>query len=178
MLIVGDVLAVVAGIISACAALSLLLAGMALLFGRRAAAARETLERTPGRSLLLGAALALTAGAVALVLLNLPSGLLKLIGWALLLGLFFVSALGGSGLALLVGERVREKAPDLSAYGALTRGAMLVVVAGLVPLLGWFLLMPLTLLATLGAGAQALLRRPRPAPVPAAMPLGRFEAMP
>lgn len=156
---IGDVLALIAGVVSVCVSVWALLMGTALLFTRRTAAARTRLENHPLRALGIGALIVAVGGVGGVVLLNQPNGLLKLFGWALLLGLLAVSALGGGGLVLLASDRVRGMEPRFSAFAALGRGAGLLVVAGLVPLLGWFLIAPLMLVASLGAGCQALLRR-------------------
>ena len=177
-MVMGDVLAVIAGVVTACLSLWALLVGAALLFERQANEARTRLEVRPLRALGLGAALVITAGLVAIILINQPNGLLKLIGWILFLGLLALSALGGGGLALLVSGRIRGAEPRLSVLGALGRGAGLVVAAGLVPVLGWLLIMPLAMIATLGAGVQAVFHRTQVAPVLARSRQSGVEAAP
>lgn len=155
---IGDVLAVVAGVFAFSGSLWGLLVGVCVLFGERAERAREALEARPLRVLGGGTAVAATAGGIGLILLNQPNGLLKFVGWVLLLGLLAVAALGGGGLALVVRGRLLRMEPHLSPLGALGRGSALLVVAGFVPLLGWFGVAPLATLAALGAGLQALRR--------------------
>ncbi|HEX8237138.1 MAG TPA: hypothetical protein VF600_14365 [Abditibacteriaceae bacterium] len=153
---IGDVLAVVAGIGSTCVAAWALLLGMALLFHRRAGLAQQNFERSPWRVLATGFVLALLGIGGTLVLLNQPNGILKLAGWALLLGVLGLSALGASGLALLLGNCVQRSEPTMSDFGALLRGAGLLIAAALVPLLGWFFIVPLTIIMSAGAGWCAL----------------------
>jgi hypothetical protein len=99
---------------------------------------------------------------VALNLLNVTNGIVKLIGWALLVALFATSTFGGAGLAHLVGERIGKLDSQISPYVALARGAGLIVLMGLVPVFGWFAFVPAALLTSLGAGFQALLIRAQP----------------
>jgi hypothetical protein len=153
---IGDVLAVVAGIGSACVAAWALLLGMALLFNRRANLAQQNLQSSRWRVLATGSVVALLGVGGAIVLLNQPNGILKLVGWALLLATLALSALGASGLVLLLAESVQRAEPGMSHFRALLRGAGLLVAAGLVPLVGWFLVLPLTVFVSTGAGWCAL----------------------
>jgi hypothetical protein len=52
--------------------------------------------------------------------------------------------------------RVQEHEPRLSPYAALMRGAALVVVPGLLPVFGWFIIAPAMLFVGVGAGTKAL----------------------
>jgi len=183
---IGDVLGMTAGVIAVSLANWALLIGMALLFGQRAAQAQLKLEARPWRALGTGIAVVATAGLFAIILLNQPNGLLKLIGWVLLVGLLAVSALGGGGLALLVSNRIRRLEPHLSAFAALGRGAGILAIAGGGSPVGWFVIIPLTIIISLGAGCQVLWQRartvprntPQLTPVPAAVPPGNMEPVP
>jgi len=152
---IGDVMAVVGGVLAICLALWVLLIGAALLFEVKAQAARRVLENQAGRALGVGVALLVTLGFLAIALFKAPGGF-KLLGWALLLSLLATSLLGGSGLALLLGERTGALAPQLSPLGALARGAGMLALAWMFPVLGWFLIGPLAVIIGLGAGAKAL----------------------
>ena len=170
---IGDVLAVVAGIMATGVTMWALLIVMALVFAGRVGRAQTLLLTRPLRATGVGLILALTAGLFGLALVNQPNGLLKLFGWILLVGLLQIGALGGGGLALLIGGRIREGAPDLSPFGALGRGAGFLVAASLTPAVGWFLIWPLSTLAALGSGCLALLpprRRPEPSAATATAP--------
>jgi hypothetical protein len=57
---------------------------------------------------------------------------------------------------MLLADRVLEHEPKISPYAALMRGAALVVVPGLLPVLGWFLVAPVMLFVGLGASTKAL----------------------
>ncbi|BCM88387.1 hypothetical protein IAD21_00218 [Abditibacteriota bacterium] len=156
---IGDVLAMIAGVTAFCFSVWSLLLGGTLLFTGCAATARTRLEETPLHTLGTGFLLLAVGGVVGLVLIGQPNGLLKLFGWVLLLGLLALGALGGTGIVLLAGERVRELDAKISAFEARRRGAALLVVAAFVPLLGWFLVAPLLIISSLGAGWYSFLRR-------------------
>lgn len=159
-MIIGDVLGVTFIALATCGSLWALLLGCALVFGERAAEAQARLEARPWQMLGVGVALALLGGVLGQVLANQPNGALKLVGWALLLGLLTLSVLGGSGLTLIAAGRIRQMAPRLSQFAAVGRGAGLLIAAGLVPVLGWFVVLPLGVLTTLGAGTLALFGKP------------------
>jgi hypothetical protein len=166
---IGDVLAVVAGVIGLCVSLWGMLMASVLLFGGAAERGKDRLQAHPTATLLTGAALAGTAGFFGIVLLNQANGLLKLVGWVMLLGLFALGALGSGGVALLVSVRMRGVDSSLSPLASLSRGAGVLVLAGQVPLIGWFLIIPVLVLLSLGLGANGL--RPRRATRPTPLPL-------
>ncbi len=158
---IGDVLAFVGFIGSVCLSLWVLLIGVALLFESKAAAARRVLENEAGRTFCLGIVLLLPLGFAAIALINAP-GILKLIGFLLIAALLALSLLGGAGLALLMGERTGSRAPEISSFSALSRGAGMMSLAWLFPVLGWFLVAPVSIIAGLGAGAKALRKKHSP----------------
>lgn len=156
---IGDVLAVVFFVIGLWISTWALLVGVALLFPARATGCQTLLAQRPWRALITGAILVATAGLVAIMLLRQPNGLGKLLGWAGLAALLGIAALGASGLSLLLGERLAHQQPDASKWSTLARGAGLLVVSGIVPLLGWFGVVPLSIVASLGAGWLSLWKR-------------------
>lgn len=149
---IGDILGIIAGVTTICLSTWALLLSGTLLFARRAAAAQAHLETAPLRVLGVGVIFVALIGTGGFALLNQPNGLMKLLGWALL-------------MARLAGERVSRLDARFSTFGALTRGTGLLVIAGVVPLLGWFIVTPLMIIVSLGAGFHALFSRRRTAPV-------------
>jgi hypothetical protein len=81
------------------------------------------------------------------------------IGYSGLLVIFSLAAVGGSGLVLLVAERLRQYDPKLRPFAAMNRAALLIVSAGLVPLLGLFVIFPAVLAMGIGTAVQALFMR-------------------
>lgn len=156
MLILGDVLAVVASLVGICLTAWTTLLALSLLFPSRAERAADGIRIAPGRTFGWGVVLTAILGFAGLVLLGNPAPVAKLVGWLIMLTLLSLAALGASGLSLVLGGRVRDNEPHLSTYAALMRGAALVVVPGLLPVLGWFLVAPVVLLLGVGAGTRAL----------------------
>lgn len=165
MTTIGDVLAVVGIVITVVVSLWALVIVVSVLFSKRVQRAQTRMEQAPVKTLLLGAAMSLILGIIVAALLNQPNPLGKLIGWIIYSLMLIAAAIGLSGLAGLLARRLTALEPSLSPYGALSRGAVICVVAGMLPVFGWFVVAPLTLFASLGAGTQAILER-KPAPVP------------
>ncbi|MCS6829906.1 MAG: hypothetical protein RMM08_04330 [Armatimonadota bacterium] len=159
MTTIGDVLAVIGIVAATVLSLWALVIAVSVLFGDRVMRARNRLERSPGKATLLGGGIAIVLGVVVAALLNHPAPPFKLIGWVIYLLLLVVGAVGFSGLATLVAQRLARLEPSLTPYGALSRGALLCVLAGLVPVLGWFVVSPLMGFASLGAGVEAIFTR-------------------
>ncbi|HRF46752.1 MAG TPA: hypothetical protein PLC98_03930 [Anaerolineales bacterium] len=121
--------------------------------------ARQRLVQTPGRSLVLGVALALVAGLPIFVLLALPNGVGQFLGFAGIVLVLAFAGIGAAGFAAHLGS-----AETLRGF---LIGATLTELAMALPVIGWFLVTPLLLVASLGAGAFALLRwMPRAAATP------------
>jgi hypothetical protein len=159
----GDVFAVVATLTGVCVSAWALILGVAQLFTQRALLAREQLTGAPWRSFLLGFVAFLVLGLFSLVLLKQPLPLGKLIGWTVLLGTLSVAATGAAGMVALASQRLRAMAPEMTPYAAFSKSAAVIVVAGLVPFLGWFLIVPVVIVFSLGSGMQALFARARQA---------------
>jgi len=153
----GAITGMFATVILALCVLALLVALAALLpdLHQRSLAA---LERSPWRALGLGLVNYVFFGALLALFANLgPLGLVSLfIALALL-------ALTGAGLAVvgrLVGERlaVWRESPT-SPLTRLAAGTVILEMALFVPVVGWFVLLPLASLAGLGAVVLALVQR-------------------
>jgi hypothetical protein len=150
-----------AAILGIFAGLAGLMVWTALLFATPVTRARELLEARPWRC--LGTGLLLTALLItpAIALLQAKHGGAKVGGWVLLLGTASMLAVGLTGMANLLGERLRSMSPGITPLGGLVRGAITIEFAMLVPFFGWFLFTPLVAVTVLGAGALgvASLRR-------------------
>lgn len=163
----GDVLAAVAALVGICLSAWTTLMAFSLLFPERAAQASESIDRSAARMALRGAGLTVLMLVAAILLFRIHQPLFTVAGWLVVLAMLSLAALGGSGLAMLMAGRVRMHEPQLSAYAALMRGAALVVVPGLLPVFGWFLVAPIMLIVGIGAGTKALRLPPVAVPVQA-----------
>lgn len=161
----GVVFAFFGGLLALGVALPGLLLAWALLAPTVVERARLRLERTPWRCVVAGLALGLTGLALVLPLLAGP-GPLQALGWAGLGLILLVASVGMAGLAALMGYRLgREPLPILTPR-RLVQSAVALELAMVVPLAGWFVLLPAVLLLGLGAATLALLRpAPRSRPV-------------
>ena len=75
-----------------------------------------------------------------------------------LIGDLIIGIIGASGLATLTSRRIKTLTPESSDYIILAKSIIILVFAGLFPVIGWFMLFPLQLFASLGAGFLAILR--------------------
>jgi len=153
---IGDVFAIVASVIAICVSAWALFMGMALIFQSRSREACRIVQAYPWRSLFIGLASMLTVGAFSIVLLYQPFPLVKFVGWIGVMTLVAIASLGASGIAQMIAGRIQKIETGISGFGALSRGAGILVVSGLVPVFGWFVFGPLALLISIGVGAQAL----------------------
>lgn len=145
-----------------------------LLFPATVARAQVRLEHTPWRCFWLGGVLTALFTIPIVVLLALPFGPAQLAGaslWVLAL------ALAGVGVAGLVAKMAAQwRAPQagrISPASAFVRSALVLELGVAVPVIGWFVVLPLVTVTGLGAAAFALLRwmpHPLAAPRPAESP--------
>ncbi len=152
----GDVLGAVALLVGICVSAWTTLVLFSLLFPARAARAASSIRTSAGSMGLRGFGIALVVVVAILALAQYQLPITKLAITGILLALLSLAALGASGLAMLAADRVLENEPNLSPYAALMRGAALVVVPGLLPVFGWFLVAPAMLFVGIGAGTRAL----------------------
>jgi len=94
----------------------------------------------------------------AVILMALPFGPAKLIGWSAVAGGLMVASIGASGLAALIGERLGQlSGPGRSEASAFIRGAVALELAAAFPIIGWFFFLPLSTLTATGAAGFAFL---------------------
>lgn len=161
----GWVFGIFGGLLALGIALPGLLLAWALLLPAAVERAEQRLAQYPGRCIALGVAILLLALPLFGVLFNLP-GLAQLAGWLLLSFMLALASIGAAGLSALMGRRIGPPGDQRPGAGPLLRGALALELAAIFPLIGWFMVLPLASLATLGAASMALLRRaPLPAPV-------------
>lgn len=161
MLGLGDVLLFFGILLALGIALPGLLLAWTLLFPATIERARHHIQTTPWRCGAVGLAWLLVGSLVIAILLGAPSGVTKLLGWLLLFAMLAQASLGAAGIAALMGQRMRQAGMQTSASGALLRGAIALELAVIVPLIGWFIVLPLATICALGAASLALRRRPR-----------------
>lgn len=163
----GVVFAIFGGLLFLGVALPGLLLSWALLLPATVERARLRLERTPWRC--FGAGLAVGLGATLIVAMLLAGpGLVQLAGWVGLGLLLGAASLGTAGLTALMGYRLSRAPVPALTPAALLRSAVALELAVIVPVIGWFVLLPLLTVISLGAATLAALR---PAPRLRATPI-------
>ena len=162
---IGDVLAVIAAVLTLGTTLTATIVLLALAFPARTCRAQQALTASPGRCLARGAGVLLAMLLVAGTLGRHPAGPIRLLSWTLWAGLGALAALGSAGIARLLGERISQTGAVLSPFSALARGAGLSVLAGALPFIGWLFVAPATVLLALGCGTAALERPKSVTPV-------------
>jgi hypothetical protein len=120
--------------------------------------AKANLEVSPGKSFMVGLVNYVFLGAIILVAANLgPAAVIGL----LLAGVLLVATLLGlPAAALLVGERLHQlREREATRWDELLAGGVALYLAVLLPLVGWFLLLPTLCLWSFGAATLTLLAR-------------------
>ena len=157
---IGDVLAAMGAVFLVGAGWAATLLLVALAFPERVRRAGEATVAAPGVCLARGAGIAPHGRRVRRHARPSGGGAGAAGRVALWAGLGLAAALGSAGIVSILGERIREVGTEMPPFAALTRGTALYVLAGLLPVVGWFLITPLALLLSLG-GAFAALRPAR-----------------
>jgi hypothetical protein len=158
-MILADVVAVIASLVGLLLAVPATFLVARALLPRVSRQAQLRFERTPLLAFFVGIPLLLPLLVPALVLLNVAPGPGKAAG-VLWLGVFLGTALVGcGGLAAHIGTALRGPADrDRPWLGTVKGGVALVLAAG-VPVLGWFLILPVALIAGTGSTALAVIFR-------------------
>jgi hypothetical protein len=128
-----------------------------LLFPNLIARAQQRIEKTLATSFWLGLVVVVALTIPIVILLALPLGPAKALGWTLLGLALAVASIGSAGIAAHLGERMQQTGNHFSPLSAFIRGAVLLELAAFFPVIGWlFVWIPL-LVASFGATAFALM---------------------
>ncbi len=171
MLIIGDVFAVIASIVFICLSVWATIMASCLLFSNKVKHAQTTFETKPGVVFIVGFGILLVVTVISSVLWALP--LTRVFSFVTMMSALSIGMMGAGGLAKVLGNRISPLDPNISTFKNMARGAGLMVVLTLVPLVGWFFFTPLMIIMSLGAGFMSLFTRLRPEPYGDAQP--RFE---
>ena len=127
-----------------------------LLFPSIVARSQLRVERTLTRTFWMGLIIVIALAIPIVILLALPFGPAKFIGWVLLAASLSLSSIGSAGIAAHLANRLALQS-NVSALGAFIRGAVLLELAAFFPVIGWLFLWPLFLITAFGATGFALL---------------------
>ena len=105
-------------------------------------------------------------------------GLGQLVGWFLMGPMLAGSVVGGAAFAQIVRARISTQLKNDSPVAGLIGGALCTVLAGLLPVIGWFVFLPITGMMAIGAGMLALVSKRRVAEQPAPDPVAPAVSWP
>jgi hypothetical protein len=161
---VGLAVAVVLGLVLSITAYFLLARA---LWPRLSAAAEARFARAPILSIVTGLPLALLVLIVAGKLIGSSAGI---VGWPLAAIAIGAALAGGSGVAARVGKALASPADLGREWAPVLRGGLVILLASLLPILGWFVILPALLAGGLGAAVLGVLRPIRAAEAAPASP--------
>jgi len=127
-----------------------------LLFPSMIGRAQTRVEKTPMQAFWLGLVIVITLAIPVVILLTLPVGPAKLIGWILLVASFALSSIGSAGIAAHIGNRFTLQS-NVSPLGGFIRGAVVLELAAFFPVIGWLFIWPVMIVMAFGATGFALL---------------------
>lgn len=128
-----------------------------LLFPDLISRAQTRIEKTLSRTFWLGLVIVIALTIPIIVLMAMPFGPAKLIGWVLLATSLALSSIGSAGIAAHLGERMKQTGNNYTPLSAFVRGAVMLELAAFFPVIGWIFLWPLFLITAFGATGFALL---------------------
>ncbi|NUM54876.1 MAG: hypothetical protein HUU46_14615 [Candidatus Hydrogenedentes bacterium] len=120
------------------------------LFRRVVERASVVYETSPYKVVLVGAVVGVPLFIASLGLLQSAAGL-KLIGAVLMSALLLVGLIGSAGLARLIGCRLASATDSAYPWRRVLRGGMVLSITFVLPVVGWFVMLPLTLASGVGA---------------------------
>ena len=127
-----------------------------LLFPNLIARAQTRIERSLAASFWLGMLVVIVLAIPIVILLALPFGPAKFLGWILLALSLALSSIGTAGIAAHLATRLNQRG-DFSPLSGFIRGAAILELAAFFPVIGWlFVWIPL-LITAFGATVYALL---------------------
>ena len=135
--------------------LAALLVLLPALLPGRVARAQQIAQNSPGRAFVIGLGNFLFFG-VLIAIFAQGAELGGLIAATILLALLAITAVGLSAINQIVQARLY---PNGGGVKVGLKTAVLLIAAGLLPLLGWFVFTPILLLISLGAGIITLVQR-------------------
>ena len=171
---IGDVLAVIAGLLTVGAAWAATILIVALAFPARVAAAQDKLTASPGACLARGLGTTLVGGLLAALFWGAAAGGHRLLAGVVLGGLGLLAALGSAAMVRLLGERIDAMGSPMTPFASLTRASLLYATAGFLPVIGWFVLLPVALFLAVGSGVAVLRSAKKPVHTPF-LPTGSVE---
>jgi hypothetical protein len=117
---------------------------------------RIHIRSTPIRALLLGLAITVPAATAGVAMLRAASPSLKFAGATVLLLLILIGLMGSAGLAAQAGIGLGAYPDQPACWRRVWRGGLVLGLTFILPLIGWLLILPGTLIIGVGATARSL----------------------
>lgn len=131
-----------------------------LLFPEKVENARLRIAEKPKKSFGIGILAAVIAAIPAAILFTLPSQFTQVLGWIWVVLVLAAASLGAAGIAAEIGLRLNWKNDGgFQSLGAFIRGAAILELASVFPIIGWLLIIPVGTLVSLGGAVQAIFKR-------------------
>lgn len=153
----ADVAAVFGTLLALGIAFPGLLVAWWLLFPSAVGRAKQRFVRTPGKCFGLGVLVTILLTIPTTILFLIP-GPGQLMSFVAILAIMGIAAIGAAGIAATMGERLTQRTGSVSPFAAFVRGAIALELAAAFPFLGWFIVIPVAIIISLGATTFALLR--------------------
>ena len=112
---------------------------------------RQRIKAAPLRQALLGLGWTIPSAAAGVALLNAPNPLLKFAGATILLLLILAGLVGSAGLAAQIGFGLANPSDQAQPWRRVLRGGMVLGLTFVFQLIGWFLILPLSLVMGVGS---------------------------
>ena len=113
------------------------------------------------KSILIGAPLSAVVIGFAVVVARFSGGLGAIVSAAILCAFAMVSSAGVAGFAACIGERLPSPGDASRPWKATLRGGIALELSYLLPVLGWFVILPLSLVIGCGAATLSLINLSR-----------------
>ncbi|HSI83990.1 MAG TPA: hypothetical protein VK970_09425 [Candidatus Methylacidiphilales bacterium] len=128
------------------------------LFPRLVEACRQRYENSTIISTLIGFAAGLPPAVTGLILAG-QNGhpLLQLVGLAIVFTLIFLGLMGSSGLCAQIGRGLPSPIDEAQPWRRVLRGGIILGLTFLLPVAGWFAVLPLALISGIGVAVRSLL---------------------
>ena len=131
----------------------------AALFPAVVERAKQQYDTRPVRATLIGIGLALPFIAVSIGIGKVAHPVAKMVGVALIGIPVLYGLLGSAGLALRIGAGLKSSIDDTQPWRRILRGSVVLSLTFLLPVIGWFIIMPWALISGLGAAVVAMFQK-------------------
>lgn len=140
------------------------------LFPRMVERARDQYTGHPIKTVIVGLAVAAPLVIVGIGLLKAANPALKFFGAVDLLMLVLIGLLGSAGLTRHIGARLASPSDTLQPWRRVLRGGIVLSLTFVLPLIGWFLVLPVTLVSGFGAAVLSRFGRSKNIEPPSSHP--------